>query len=371
MNRRATLAALATTAVATLIDPPLLRAADPTQLQIGTMPTDGSAQPFYGLDRNFFKDAGFDVKLTILNNTASLASAVASGALEIGFGSVIPLAQAHLRGLDFQVIAPATIYNGTTPVNVIMVGNNSAVKKAADLNGQTVAVNGLRDLTQYEMQAWIDKNGGDVKSVKLIETPFSEMAVALEAGRVAAGILAEPFWTAALSTCRVIGNGSEAVGKHYMVTGWFASTDWLTKNAATAKRLQAVMLQPRRDANDRSEVHQDHARGCRAYGARGHRRYQARQGAHPTRHRRCGQIRRHAAAASVRPDLAGLIVSEPSLNALHACRRAGPSQRPACRRSDGIANGRHADRCGGPIVLRSRSELLSGCGLRRRVDDAQ
>jgi NitT/TauT family transport system substrate-binding protein len=255
MNRRATLSALAATATATLAHPRSLRAADLTALQIGTMPTDGSAQPFYGLDHNFFKDAGFDVKLTILNNTASLASAVASGALEIGFGSVIPLAQAHLRGLDFQVIAPATIYNGTTPVNVIMVGNNSTVKKAADLNGQTVAVNGLRDLTQYEMQAWIDKNGGDVKSVKLIETPFSEMAVALESGRVAAGILAEPFWTAALATCRVIGNGSEAVGKHYMVTGWFASTDWLAKNAATAKRLQAVMLQIGRWANaNRSET---------------------------------------------------------------------------------------------------------------------
>jgi NitT/TauT family transport system substrate-binding protein len=135
------------------------------------------------------------------------------------------------------------------------VGKNSTVKTAADLNGQTVAVNGLRDLTQYEMQAWIDKNGGDVKSVKLIETPFSEMAVALDSGRVAAGILAEPFWTAALSTCRVIGNGSEAVGKHYMVTGWFASTDWLAKNAVTAKRLQAVMLQIGRWANaNRSET---------------------------------------------------------------------------------------------------------------------
>jgi NitT/TauT family transport system substrate-binding protein len=216
---------------------------------MGTMPTDGSAQPFYGLDHNFFKDAGFDVKLTILNNTASLASAVASGALEIGFGSVIPLAQAHLRGLNFQVIAPATIYNGTTPVNVIMVGKNSAVKTAADLNGQTVAVNGLRDLTQYEMQAFIDRNGGDVKSVKLIETPFSEMAVALDSGRVAAGILAEPFWTAALATCRVLGNGSAAVGNHYMVTGWFASSDWLAKNGATAKRLQVVMLQIAKWAN--------------------------------------------------------------------------------------------------------------------------
>jgi ABC-type nitrate/sulfonate/bicarbonate transport system substrate-binding protein len=41
------------------------------------------------------------------------------------------------------------------------------------------------------MQAFIDKNGGDVKSVKLIETPFSEMAVALATGRVAAGILTD------------------------------------------------------------------------------------------------------------------------------------------------------------------------------------
>jgi NitT/TauT family transport system substrate-binding protein len=174
---------------------------------------------------------------------------VASGTLEIGFGSVIPLAQAHLRGLDFRVIAPAMIYNGTTPVNVIMAAKNSTVKSGADLNGQTVAVNGLRDLTQYTMQAWIDKSGGDVNSVKLIEMPFAEMGLALESGRVAAGILAEPFWTAALAQARVIGNGSAAVGNHFMVTCWFATTAWLQQNAQTAKRLQAVMLQIARWAN--------------------------------------------------------------------------------------------------------------------------
>ncbi len=107
----------------------------------------------------------------------------------------------------------------------------------------------MRDLTQYEMQAWIDKNGGDVKSVKLIETPFSEMAVALETGRVAAGILAEPYWSAALATCKVIGNGSAAVGNHFMVTGWFGSQEWLAKNASSAKRIQAVMLQIAKWAN--------------------------------------------------------------------------------------------------------------------------
>ncbi len=249
MNRRTTLSALAATAAAAVAIQHPVRGADPTALQMGTMPTDASAQPFYGVDRNFFKDAGFDVKLTILNNTASLAAAVASNTLDIGYGSVIPLAQAHLRGLNFRVIAPATVYDGGQPANVVMTSKNSTVKVAADLNGQTVAVNGLRDLSQYGMQAWIDKNGGDVKSVKLTEIPFPEMAVALASGRVAAATLAEPFLTAALPTCRAIGNGSAAIGNHYMATCWFASSEWLAKNADTAKRLQTLLLQIARWAN--------------------------------------------------------------------------------------------------------------------------
>jgi NitT/TauT family transport system substrate-binding protein len=184
-----------------------------------------------------------------MNNTAQLASAVAGGALGIGYGSVIPLAQAHLRGLEFRVIAPELLDNAPALTNVIMTGKNSTVKSGADLNGQIVAVNGLRDLTQYEMQAWIEQTGGDIKTVKLIETPFSEMGVALETGRVAAAILAEPFTTGALAQAKVIGNASAAVGKHYMVTGWFSTTTWLQQNADAARRMQAVMLKIARWAN--------------------------------------------------------------------------------------------------------------------------
>jgi len=228
---------------------PRVARADVTPLHLGTMPTDGSAQAFYGIDKNFFKDAGFDVDLQILNNTSSLASAVASGALEIGFGSVVPLAQAHLRGLEFRVIAPAAIYDGSTPTNVIMVAKNAPFKSAKDLNGQIVAVNGLRDLTQYEMQAWIDKNGGDLTTIKIIETPFSEMATALAAGRVAAAILAEPYTTAALAQARVVGNAAEAVAHRFMVTGWFAQASWLEKNPDAGRRVQAALLQAAKYGN--------------------------------------------------------------------------------------------------------------------------
>jgi len=242
MNRSTSLSILA--AATALGLPGVARGADPTPLQLGTMGADGSAEPFYGVERGFFKDAGLDVKITVMNNTASLASAVAGNALEIGYGSVIPVAQAHLRGLEFRVIAPAFEAGGPALTNVILVAKNSTAKTGADLNGQTVAVNGLRDLTQYEMQAWIDQNGGDIKTVKLVEIPFPEMAVAVESGRVAAAIMAEPFTTAALAAGqgRILGNASAAVGKHYVATCWFSTPAWLQANADTAHRLQAAML---------------------------------------------------------------------------------------------------------------------------------
>jgi hypothetical protein len=81
MNRQTTLSVLAT--ATTLGLPRIARGADVTPLQLGTMGADGSAEPFYGADHNFFKDAGFDVTITVMNNTAQLASAVAGGALGI------------------------------------------------------------------------------------------------------------------------------------------------------------------------------------------------------------------------------------------------------------------------------------------------
>jgi NitT/TauT family transport system substrate-binding protein len=249
MKRSTSLSVLS--ASAALGFPGLARSADPTPVQLGTMGADGSAEPFYGVDHGFFKDAGLDVNITVMQNTAQLASAVAGNALEIGYGSVIPVAQAHLRGLEFRVIAPAFEAGGPAPTNLLLVAKDSTIKSGADLNGLTVAVNGLRDLSQYETQAWIDQNGGDIKTVKLIEIPFPEMGVAVASGRVAAAISAEPFTTVALAggQVRVLGNASSSVGKLYVATCWFATPAWLQANADAARRFQGAMLKIAKWAN--------------------------------------------------------------------------------------------------------------------------
>ena len=89
---------------------PGIRRAEPTRLPCSWERWEPTArrEPFYGADRNFFKDAGFDVKITVHEQHGAARLGRRGGSLEIGYGSVIPLAQAHLRGLEFRVIAPAT-----------------------------------------------------------------------------------------------------------------------------------------------------------------------------------------------------------------------------------------------------------------------
>jgi NitT/TauT family transport system substrate-binding protein len=215
--------------------------ADTVTLALGAMPTDASAQAFYALDRGAFKAAGIDVTLTVLTNTASIASAVSAGAVDIGYGSVVPLAEAHNRGLSFKAIAPAGMYAGPPSTLVMMVSKRSTAKTGADLNGKTIAVNGLRDLTQYTAEAWIAQNGGDIKTIKLVEIPFSEMGNALDAGRVDAAIVGEPYMAADLGVARVIGDAGGAVAKKYYITTWFATEAWLNAHPALAHTFVNVM----------------------------------------------------------------------------------------------------------------------------------
>jgi NitT/TauT family transport system substrate-binding protein len=247
-TRRSSLAAMTSLLAAARLGG-IAEGADLTPLAFGTMLGDAGAESIYALEQGYFRDAGFDAKLTVLNNTASLASAVAGDSLAIGFGSCIPIGRAFLSGIKFKYIAPAAVYEGPPTPNVVMAAKNATYTSGKDLNGQVVAVNGLNDLTHYETLAWLDQTGGDLKQIRVIEIPFSEIPIALAQGRVAAGSLAEPFTTAALDTCKVIGDAAAPVGKRYMVTGWFSSEAWLEKNAADAKKLQNMLLQTAKWAN--------------------------------------------------------------------------------------------------------------------------
>jgi len=124
-----------------------------------------------------------------------------------------------------------------------MVPANSPAKTAKDLNGKTFAVNGLKTITQYAPQLWMDKNGGDSSTLKLLEFPISSVADAIAAGRVDSGGLIDPELQAGIDTGKVrwLARDFDAIAPHFMYTGWFTTAEYLAKNKAAVSSFVKAM----------------------------------------------------------------------------------------------------------------------------------
>jgi NitT/TauT family transport system substrate-binding protein len=226
------------------------RAQTPIALRVATNPIDSGAEVFYAADLGLFAKAGLDVQLEPGQNGSAIASAVASHAVDIGYADIGALAKAHSRGIDFSIIAPAAEWVASAPINVIMVAKTSTIRSAKDLNGKVIAVPGLGTNAEFAVHAWLDANGADAASVKFIELAYAAMPAALEAGRIDAAHVAEPFIAEAKNHARVLASADDALGKEYVRTVWFADTAWAAANPDAVARFAGVMREVARWAND-------------------------------------------------------------------------------------------------------------------------
>jgi ABC-type nitrate/sulfonate/bicarbonate transport system substrate-binding protein len=181
--------------------PAALRAQPRTVVKVGFIPVDVSGNVFYAADLGLFAKTGLDVQLQPMGSGPALAQAVAGGAIDIGISNVATIAAARLRGLPFKFIAPAAVVvAGPKQTDIVMVRKDSPIKNGADMNGKTIAINGLRDLQEIEAKGYVDRFGGDSKTIKFVEVPFPAMGGALEQNRVDIIFPTEPFSTASRST---------------------------------------------------------------------------------------------------------------------------------------------------------------------------
>ncbi len=248
LSRGALLGSTAAALVARAAGP--LAADDLPAIKVGTTPIDAGAEPYYARAMGFFKTAGITVEISAFANGAELAAGVASGTLDIGQSNVVSLAAAHERGIPFVLIAPASLYNSNVPQSALVVAATSPLRSAKDFNGKLLAVNGLHTISQLGPQAWIDKNGGDLASVRFIEMPFSAMSPALTQGRIDAALISEPELSVGLAGGeRLVANVYDAIASEFLIGAWFTTTTWAAANPEPLRRYAAAMLQTARWAN--------------------------------------------------------------------------------------------------------------------------
>ena len=199
----------------------------------------GDLSPFFlALDKAYFKDAGLDINLASMVGGAAIMPALASGSINLGWSNVITVYQGHLQGLDYRLVSSGAINKrGTNDVFGVCVAPDSPIRSARDLSGKTVAVNTLRNIMHGATAHWIDANGGDSGSVKWLEIPFPQMALALANKQVDAYGGVEPFVTVPVQNrqARLLGRQLGGIAPRLMIASYFGSEAWINRNAAMVR----------------------------------------------------------------------------------------------------------------------------------------
>jgi NitT/TauT family transport system substrate-binding protein len=169
-----------------------------TSIEVGVVPVVDVAPLYLGIDQGFFEEEGLDVEPVVAQGGAAIIPAVVNGDQEIGFSNIVSLLIGQTEGLPVQVISQG-IQATDDPENdtaAIAVAADSGITEASDLEGKTIAINTLRNISELTVKAALEGEGVDVSTLRFVEVPLPDMIGQLEAGQVDAAGLVEPFVTA-------------------------------------------------------------------------------------------------------------------------------------------------------------------------------
>lgn len=239
--RRIVLAALSAGGIA--LAGRAVRAQELDKMNVGTPPSDGVKALLYGAHAGIFRKAGLDVTIVPMMSGSAAMGAVAGGSMQVAFVNLLSAIAAYARGIHFEMVAPGGIYTSDRPYALLFVKKDAPIHSGRDLNGKTIASPALKDLTSTATLAWIDRNGGDAKTVRAIELPASAFLPALDDGRIDAVTLLSPYLDDALASgkYRVLGKSFDAISKRFLSSGWVAAADAVAKDPGPYLRFGRAM----------------------------------------------------------------------------------------------------------------------------------
>jgi NitT/TauT family transport system substrate-binding protein len=231
-------ALLAGTAAA-VFAPNIVRAqTPPVKIQFAGVPTDDMTPIFYAIKTGMYEKAGLDVEIVQTASGTIATTAVVAGTYQLGKGSLIASLVAHVRNLPLTVIANSSIWDKSVLFNEAVVAADSSIRTGADLNGKVGATPALNDLNELVISAWMDKTGGDSKTLKWVEFPNSALGAGLVEHRIDVAALQEPELSAQLAggKVRALAPVYNAVSEHFVFGDVFANKPWAQANADAVHR---------------------------------------------------------------------------------------------------------------------------------------
>jgi NitT/TauT family transport system substrate-binding protein len=216
----------------------------PVTIRVVGPPNDGYKAVYYGVQSGIFAKYGLNVTTSIVASGAAAAAALSGGAADVAYTNILTLIQAHVHGVPMTFVAPGSLQitgSGKSQTQLLVLAD-SPIATGKDLDGKTLGSASLRDINAAASLAWIDKNGGDSKSVHVVEVPASAGEPFLEQHRADAVVLNEPAASQAVATgkVRILALPYEAIGTG-MTAGFAAMEPFVEANRDAMLRFARAM----------------------------------------------------------------------------------------------------------------------------------
>jgi len=249
LSRRFFLAG-ATAAGAGIVKPAVLRAAEPLNISVVLGNSIHWVQ-FAAVDKGFYKDVGFDAKLSALQSSPQSLQMALSGEWQIATSQPETFVAAVEQGATILGAMSAP----TNRCDWVLTGARG-LKTIAELKDKVIGISSLRATEAWLTTRLLAKNGIKADEYKFVVAGTSPAKVAaLEAGAVAAAVLFQP------SAELAIRRGLVALGRYqdlrayptivYVVNkGWAAQGDAGRRVASVLQRTHAWLA----DGANRAEA---------------------------------------------------------------------------------------------------------------------
>jgi NitT/TauT family transport system substrate-binding protein len=199
---------------------------------------------YYAIKNGAYRRAGIEVEMVPISSGAAGTAAVIAGSYEIGRTSILAVLSAHLRGIPIKIVAPSIVNSERNPFAMLQMPVDASYASGADLNGKTIGTPALGDLNMLATRCWVDKTGGDSRTLKFVEVPNTALVAAITSRRIDAAILQSPIFDASVAagTTKTLAYAYGAIAPLFMGAAYVARADWATQHADLLRRFVRVLV---------------------------------------------------------------------------------------------------------------------------------
>ena len=223
-----------------------------TTITVGTVASADNAPAYLADKVGIFAEHGLKVTFQQAQGGAAVVPAVVSGQFQFGPNNVVSELQAVSQGLGLRIVGPLSATTGDTEKDTagILVPSGSAISSPKDLVGKKVANNSTANISEVGVREAVKADGGDPSKVQFVELAFPDMLAALQANRVDAAFMVEPFLSAAQAAGnKVISFPYATIGKDTGVAVWITSQSLVDKSPDVVKRFTEAVTEAQTYAN--------------------------------------------------------------------------------------------------------------------------